>query len=235
MEWLWLCILSLALAGLVFVYLSKIVKTVDEPEEVPQADTEEDSGEEEKKPFPFRKYLPVYGILVLLVLIGLSIELTLVFPDNPLIQNIRLLTLLAFLFAAAYVDAEQKIIPNKLVVTALIVRLLLYVTEFIVLQDVFLSLVKSDLIALLIPLFFLLIGVVLMKNGMGMGDIKLLIVICFYLGLQGSVSAVFFSLVVAFVISIVLLIAKKKGRKDSIPFAPALMIGTAISLFMSGM
>ena len=52
MEWLWLCILSLALGGLVFVYLSKIVKTVDEPEEVPQADTEEDSGEEEKKPFP---------------------------------------------------------------------------------------------------------------------------------------------------------------------------------------
>ena len=218
MKFVWLSLLALVLTGINFLYLSRAVKEED-PEKAAAS----------------QKKLFIYCLIILLVLAGLGVELLLVFPQNLLIQNIRLMILLACLFAAAYVDAHKQIIPNKLVAAALIVRLLLYVPELLILKEQFWSIIKSDLFALIIPLALFIIGVLLMKNGMGMGDIKLLIVICFYLGLQGSVSAVFFSLIVAFVISIVLMIAKKKGRKDSIPFAPALLIGTAISLFMSGM
>ena len=47
--------------------------------------------------------------------------------------------------------------------------------------------------------------------------------------------SVFVSLIVSFVISAVLLVTKKKKRRDVIPFAPALMIGTYISVFLTGM
>jgi leader peptidase (prepilin peptidase)/N-methyltransferase len=54
------------------------------------------------------------------------------------------------------------------------------------------------------------------------------------LGLDGIWSAVFASLVVSFLASIVLMITKKKKRGDMIPFAPAIMVGTYLSVFLTG-
>ena len=73
------------------------------------------------------------------------------------------------------------------------------------------------------------------KNSIGYGDIKLFIVMGLLLGLTGIWSAIFLSLIVSFVVSVYFLITKKKGRKDLIPFGPALVIGTYLSVCLSGM
>ena len=74
----------------------------------------------------------------------------------------------------------------------------------------------------------------LLKGSIGFGDIKLFIVMGLLLGLEGIWSAIFISLIVSFIISVYLLATKKKSRKDAIPFAPALMIGTYISIIITG-
>ena len=74
-----------------------------------------------------------------------------------------------------------------------------------------------------------------MKNSIGYGDIKLFIVMGLLLGMNGIWSAVFVSLIVAFFAAIALLITKKKGRKDVVPFAPAIVIGTYVSVILTGM
>ena len=79
-------------------------------------------------------------------------------------------------------------------------------------------------------MFFLL----MMKNSIGMGDIKLFMVMGLYLGLYSMIDAIMSSLVLAFICAVVLLLTRKKGKKDSLPFAPAVLAGTYLSVFLTG-
>ena len=52
---------------------------------------------------------------------------------------------------------------------------------------------------------------------------------------DGIWGAVFASLVLSFLLAVFLLVTKKKSRKDVIPFAPAIVLGTFVSVFLTGM
>lgn len=64
---------------------------------------------------------------------------------------------------------------------------------------------------------------------------KLFAVMGLYQGLWGAVNSVFFSLLASFVVSVALLISKKKGRKDTISFGPSILIGTIAAIGLAGM
>ncbi len=65
---------------------------------------------------------------------------------------------------------------------------------------------------------FLLIA--LITKAMGGGDIKLMALLGLWMGLRSIFMTVFLSFFIAAIISVILLITGKKGRKDYIPFAP---------------
>ena len=75
---------------------------------------------------------------------------------------------------------------------------------------------------------------IIVKNGLGMGDVKLLILIGLLEGMDGAISSLFISMLIIFTVSIVLIIAKKKSKTDMLPFAPYILIGTIISICTSG-
>ncbi len=62
-------------------------------------------------------------------------------------------------------------------------------------------------------------------NGIGMGDVKLMAAAGLVLGWRLSLFALFAGVVIGGVIGAALMIARRKGRKDSIPFVPALSAG----------
>ena len=64
---------------------------------------------------------------------------------------------------------------------------------------------------------------------------KLFIVMGLLLGLEGIWNAIFLAMFVMFVIAVVLLLSKKKTKKDSIPFGPAIAIGTYLAIISIGM
>jgi leader peptidase (prepilin peptidase)/N-methyltransferase len=55
------------------------------------------------------------------------------------------------------------------------------------------------------------------------------------LGLDGIIGAMLNSLLITFIVAVYLMISKKKTKKDVIPFAPFLAIGTCISIILTGM
>ena len=73
-----------------------------------------------------------------------------------------------------------------------------------------------------------------MKNGVGMGDIKLILIMSLYLGIQGIFGVLFMSLIVIFFAGLYLMIIKKRSKRESIPFAPAILAGTVISILVNG-
>lgn len=177
----------------------------------------------------------VYLAVMLICLIAISVSLNLIYPANELIHNLKMIILLGLLFAAAEIDYREHIIPNKLILAGLAMRTVFWIAELLNNFDRFLAVFKDNMIGCILIALFFVIGVLLVKDGLGMGDIKLMLIMCLYQGFSGVVSALFFSLTVAFVISVALLLVRKKTRRDSIAFAPAILVGTLISVFMTGM
>ena len=157
------------------------------------------------------------------------------FYDKTLLEQMKLLVLVGLLFPMAAVDYRYHQIPNQMLLIGLIIRIILWAAElFIDSTNAIQVGVNGVLGAAIIGGFFLLI-LLFFKNSIGMGDIKLFALMGLYQGLWGLVNSVFYSLCVIFLLSICLLVTKKKKRKDAISFGPSILIGTILAIGLSGM
>lgn len=76
-----------------------------------------------------------------------------------------------------------------------------------------------------IPGIFLLLCAWITHEAIGYGDGLVMLAIGNIVGLEDCVKILFFSLIMAGVISLVLMIMKKVNRKSTVPFVPFLLIG----------
>ncbi|HOM03072.1 MAG TPA: prepilin peptidase [Acetivibrio sp.] len=141
--------------------------------------------------------------------------------------------LMSILIAVFFTDVDHMIIPNGLVIAALIGGVPLFVYNILRPVDIY-----GDrnwwnpLLGALIGFgFLLLIGVLgylvyKTDEAMGGGDIKLFAPIGLFLGWKMTIMTLFISFVTAGVISIILLLLKKKDRKSTFVFGPFIVIGT---------
>lgn len=157
-----------------------------------------------------------------------------VYHTIPLTQ-VKLVVLLATILPCAAVDFKTHKIPNKFLLTGLIARVLIYIVEFIISVDDAVASLKNDVLAALIIGGFFLLLLFIFKNSIGMGDIKLFALMGLYQGLLGVVNSIFFSLMSSFVVSVYLLITKKKTRGDVVSFGPSIFVGTVIGICLAGM
>lgn len=141
------------------------------------------------------------------------------------------LVLFAALLAISVIDLEHYIVPNRILIplTAAAVPLL----ALAVLGD------DGDLADLVRGLLGGVAGLIAMlalnlisPRGMGMGDVKLSLVLGLYLGFLGW-GEVFLGFFAAFVLGALLGVAlialKRRGRKDAVPFGPFLAAGTVLA------
>ncbi|MBE6961236.1 MAG: prepilin peptidase [Ruminococcaceae bacterium] len=150
-------------------------------------------------------------------------------------QSTKLLCLVLVLFPAAAIDMRVQRIPNKLLLAAFIARCVLLVIEFAISPAGGFAALKDGVIgAVVLGVFFLLL-LLLFKNSIGMGDVKLFAMMGLYQGLWGAVNAVFFSLMASFFQAVFLLLTRKKTRKDTVSFGPSILIGTVIAIALAGM
>lgn len=129
-------------------------------------------------------------------------------------------------------DLELLMIPNICVWILFAGRLVTMVVEILWMPDMAISLIVNSIIALVIILVFLMIVSFGTRGGIGMGDIKLFSGIGFLLGVR----AVCFCMVLTFfcsaLASSVLLIAKRKKLKDSLPLGPFIWLGYGITVLL---
>lgn len=185
--------------------------------------------------FSENKAVTVFVILSALASVGVVLLAMYVYKVNSFTTNLKLLTLLNLLIITAVTDFKNHIIPNVIIIAGLIIRIVFAAIEFAIYGADYFSILKSDAIALAIVAALAFVGVVVIKNGIAMGDIKLLLVMGLFLGMSGFFSALFFALVFAFVLGLFFLITKKKKRKDVLAFAPALFLGTLLAVVLTRM
>jgi prepilin signal peptidase PulO-like enzyme (type II secretory pathway) len=136
-----------------------------------------------------------------------------------------------FGYIAAVIDAKTKQIPNLLVVLMLASWVIISVPMLLFgLTSPIPLLIDSGLGFVISGVLFLLIYL-LSRKGLGGGDVKFMSAAGLYLGVSGSLTAIFLGSLFASLVGLVLILLKKIGRKDTIPLAPFLYVGIlAVSL-----
>lgn len=134
--------------------------------------------------------------------------------------------LASLLVVISFIDLQHKIIPDSLVLTGFLFVVLLNILDYIKTP----YLLVSGLLGLLLGSGFFLILAIITKGGMGGGDIKLISLLGFWLGWKWTLLMMLLSFTLGGIISVLLVVLKVKGRKDTIPFAPFIATATLLTV-----
>ena len=106
--------------------------------------------------------------------------------------------------------------------------MILFIPEYFVGFNNFNQYIVASIIGLLVPMIVLLILSAITKDGLGMGDIKILSALGFVMGLESVLYTLFYGMLIcAFYIMI---FNKKATRTLNIPLGPFIFIGFLCSI-----
>ena len=179
-----------------------------------------------------RKIYEIFGVCAL---VGMGVEMRFFFPTDSYVHQIKMQFLISVLFALAFIDYRYKIVPNKVILVCLVARIPFLICEFIFEKSIFFEILKSMGIGVLVFGIFLFVCTLITRGGIGMGDIKLFVVMVIFQGFTNCLVSVFVSMIICFVASIILIALKIKKIKDTLPLVPSILAGTFISVAMTGM
>ena len=155
---------------------------------------------------------------------GLVFVLSYYFPIYSVSFTIILFSLLIALFMT---DLKYYLLPDKLMYPLLgvsAIALLIYEPS---------QLITHIISAVLAAVFFVMLIVISRGKGMGWGDVMYGLLLGILLGHPGTIVALYIAFLTGALVSVVLLVARKKKFGQIIPFGPFLILGTVISLYFS--
>ncbi len=135
---------------------------------------------------------------------------------------VRYLGLFSILIVIAFIDLDNQTIPNSLVLAIFVWGL----TWQVIYPQISWA---SSLYGAFLGGGILFLTAVLSRGGMGGGDIKLMLAAGFMLGPQLTGLSLFIAVFSGALTGILLILLKKKERKDPIPFGPFLTLGIFVS------
>ncbi|MCR4614913.1 MAG: A24 family peptidase [Clostridiales bacterium] len=181
--------------------------------------------------------VPYSGIKIILIMIGCvavaaAIQVLFIKNELPLNYYIKFYFLYVIVFAAAVIDSKMKLIPNILILSGLVVRVLIYVYEILKVEG-FKDIIKSDLLGFAAGFGLLALISAITKQGIGFGDAKIFGLIGLFGGMPCTISTLFISVIVSAVASIIFLATRKKNKKGSFPFGPCIAAGYIVTMLLS--
>ncbi|NNG66431.1 prepilin peptidase [Caldanaerobacter subterraneus] len=134
----------------------------------------------------------------------------------------------ALLIYLSYIDLREKRIPNMIIGPAYIASTFYNLYLFFNSRE---NIVYSNFLGFLFAIGLMLLIGIISKGGIGGGDIKLYGLLGLTFGFQTVLKIIVFSTIWGGFFSILLVLLKKKKLKDSLPFAPFIMLGFLTAVF----
>ena len=132
----------------------------------------------------------------------------------------------------AYIDCEERIIPNELILTGITFWIILTLVEIFVAHTSWKQILFFSFVGAGVCGGVLFIIALIVKNALGMGDVKMFFVIGLLYGMTNTYSILLFSVIAMAIVSVVLLIRKKVTYKTAIPMAPYVVLGFLINVLV---
>lgn len=181
-----------------------------------------------------QKMFWAFGIALAVANVILLVVMMMVYPEQTPYGIFRDMTVVSIVWMAAVMDYKFYVIPNETILAGAIMWVILTVYKAIAFRELVLTDLMEEACAFVVLAIALGVCLLLMKNSIGMGDVKLLLLLSLYLGMADLFSIVFLALLCAFVGAVVALIRKTKSRSDAMPFGPFLFVGTYFGMLLSG-
>ncbi len=216
-------ILSLLIGALSFSAIPKLSKKYNEE------NTEENTCEKQSDIFSLKNRKNIIIIVVTALLCAVTTAL-LYNKGVEMIQLTKYIIVLLSLLSVMIIDRHTHLIPNKIVLSLLGAGAITLAIEFFVSRETFFASLLASVVGLMVlVVMFYTLGR-FTRNGIGMGDIKLIGAMGWVIGLSSTMFAILFSLIVSCIVAIVLMFRKKKDKDDKIPFGPFMFFGYIILL-----
>jgi leader peptidase (prepilin peptidase)/N-methyltransferase len=137
----------------------------------------------------------------------------------------------AALLAVSAIDLERFLVPNRIVYPSLVASVVLLGGAAVLGSD--LGDLGRGVLGAAAASGSLLVLALISPRGMGMGDVKLALLLGLYLGWLGwghVALGLFLGFLLGSLVGIGLLVARVRGRKDPLPFAPFLAAGAVLAV-----
>ena len=180
-------------------------------------------------------HMPIQGAVAAMAAVNLILALLLpLFYRQSLLVVFRTLLMCSVLWPCAWADARGFLIPNKVLLVGAVSGALLLAADILLEMDQASYLLISTVIAVGALTLVSLLCKLISPKTVGMGDVKLLAIMGLCLGTEFVWTALFFSFFFLFLVCLVLLIARRVKRSDSVPLAPFLLVGTIAAAILCG-
>lgn len=145
----------------------------------------------------------------------------------------KFMILCPMLISAFVIDYKYQIIPNRLNLTIFEVGLVFTFIEGMNNINVAINMLLGSVVGAGIFLFITIIGGLLAgKEAMGLGDVKLMGAIGLYFGWINMIVISLISFLIGAIISVGLLMIKRKKTAEYIPFGPFIVVSTFMVIFV---
>ena len=180
-------------------------------------------------------FKPNYLLMGIMVVIYVSLLYVIGIKDT-LIANldlIKYMILAPMLVSVFSIDYKLQIIPNRLNLTIFeigsIFAFLYGLSDVAITINMLLGMLAGAGIFLVITLVG---GLFYGKEAMGFGDVKLMGALGLFFGLSNIIVITLMSFLIGAILSIILLIARRKKTSEYIPFGPFIVIATYICMYI---
>ena len=181
----------------------------------------------------FKNCKPKYLLMILIAIAYVA----LLYRFGFTVKLIQFLVLIPMLLSSFCIDLKLQIIPNRLTLTMFECGLFFTVLNAIINLNTGINIFIDSILGMIVGAgIFLLItligGLIAGKEAMGFGDVKLMGALGLYFGWINIIIISVMAFLFAAIVSIVILILRKKKVDEYIPFGPFIVISTIITTYV---
>lgn len=186
----------------------------------------------------FKEYLKNTKPKYLLMIIVVVAYVALLYFNGLTIDTIKFMLLIPMLLIAFLVDYKLQIIPNRLTLTIFEFGLIFTFVETLLNTNLGINIFINNILGMLVGggiflLITLIGGVLAGKEAMGFGDVKLMGALGLFFGWVNMIIISVMAFLFAAVISIIILISRRKKINEYIPFGPFIVVASVIPMYLS--
>lgn len=181
----------------------------------------------------FKEAKPKY----LLMVITAAMYVGLLYFFGLSIDTLKYMFLVPMLISAFVIDYRLQIIPNRLTLTIFETGLIFTFASVLINTNVGISIFMNNMLGMIVGggiflIITLIGGLIAGKDAMGFGDVKLMGALGLFFGWMNIIMVAVMAFLLAAVISIIILVSRKKKADEYIPFGPFIVISAIIAMFV---